>query len=220
MRIVCSLFLVLCLWLPVYAETLTFQAQQDAWVNDANPDGNYGSNSYLSVKDRSGLAEAYIKFNQAELAALSGKQIQSATFFMYQYQGTFSPGDSLAVHRIQQDWDESTISWNTKAAYDAQTVSALDITSDNEVWRRWDGLENVVASWLGAGSTNYGLALENHLDNKKEELYTRFYSSEASTAELRPYLKVDVVATPEPLSCMLFLTGGGIFFLKKRSLRM
>lgn len=194
-------------------QTFIIHADQDAWVNEANPTANYGSNTYMSVKDRSGLAEAYIRFSQEELGALAGKPVTSASMFLYQYQGTNSPGDSLIAHRITSSWDEANVSWDTRPAYDPVPATALNITGETNTsgWREWPGLETVVRQWQGDG--NFGLALENDRDMADGELYARFYSSEYSNVAFRPYLKV--TAAPEPMSMLLFGIGGGILAIKR-----
>lgn len=196
--------------LVVYAQAIyTFGASDDAWVNESNLAANYGNNTYLSVKDRSGLAEAYISFSQEDINSLTGKPIKSASLFLYQYQGTNSPGDILNLHRVNFDWSEASVSWNARPSYDLVPVSSLNITGESNIvgWREWPGLENVVSGWVSGA--NFGLALENQLDNRNEALFARFYSSEYSNAELRPYLKVTTV-TPEPVSAALFLFGSGV----------
>lgn len=202
-------------------QTFIIQADQDAWVNEANPTANYGNNTYMSVKDRSGLAEAYLRFSQAELNALGGLPITSASLGLYQYQGTNSPGDGIHAHRVTSAWDEAIVSWDSRPAYDAASVSNLGLSGDaNTVgWREWSGLESVVSGWSSTGGTaagNFGLALENNRDMAEGELYARFYSSEYSNAAFRPYLKV--TAAPEPVSMVLFGLGGGILALRRVSM--
>jgi hypothetical protein len=194
-------------------QTFTFRPLEDAWVNEANPTAGYGNATYMSVKDRSGLAEAYLRFSQADLNSLSGKPITSGSLFLYQYQGTNSPGDVINVHSITSDWTESTVSWSNRPAYEAVPVSSLAVAGDADTtgWREWTGLGNTVASW--AGNPHFGLALENNADLKNEELYARFYSSEYSNADFRPYLKV--TAAPEPVSMVLFGLGAGVMGLKR-----
>jgi hypothetical protein len=184
--------------------TYTFWANEDAWVNGENPTANYGNNTYLSVKDRSGLGESYIKFG--DLSSLAGQNIAGASLFLYQYMGNYSSGDTVSAHQVLSDWNETGISWDSRPGYVNTAVSSLNLTAGNLQWREWTGLEGMVSSWVKG--TNYGLALENNLDGTNEELLSRFYSSEYSDPSLRPYLKVTV--TPEPISATLFLLGGGI----------
>lgn len=191
--------------------TYIFWAEEDGWVNEDNPAANYGGGTYMSVRDRASLAEAYIKFSQHDFDILSGQAIGSVSLFLYQYQGTNSPGDILNLHKVISNWAESTVAWNNRPEYDLALGSSIDIPGAANFigWREWQGLEGMVSGW--AREPNFGLALENHLDGCKDELYARFYSSEYSDSSLRPYLKI--VTTPEPVSVMLFLLGGGVLSL-------
>ncbi len=190
----------------------TFWAKEDAWVNEANAGVNYGNNTYLSVKDRSGLAEGFIKFDSADLLALAGRNILSASLCLYQYDYNYSPGDSVNVRRVNADWNEAAITWSSKPALAADIASTLNLVEGNDQWRQWSGLENTVASWV-AGGANYGLALENNSDMVSGELFSRFYTSEYSDAGKHPFLQVQVApqAAPEPVSMALFAAGGGLF---------
>lgn len=195
----------------VFAADYTFWPTEDAWVNEANPDVNYGSNTYLSVKDRSGLGEAYIKWSKSDLDSLLGSEIAAASLFLYQYQGTYSPGDSINLHKVTSDWDEGSIAWNSKPGFETESIGSLDMDNGVDVWREWGGLQSTVSNWVG--SNNYGLMLENHIDAVPEELFARFYGSEYSNPDLRPYMKI--TTTPEPLGFILFGLGGGALHLAR-----
>jgi len=121
-------------------EEYKFAVSEDAWVNQANAGTNYGGNTYLSLNDRSGLAEIYLKFSDADLAALAGLRIASAELFMYQYQGTYSPGDAVNARAALEDWDEGSITWDTKPGYSAAIGSSITLDSGNNTWRQWPGL--------------------------------------------------------------------------------
>jgi len=194
----------------IFADEFTFWPSEDSWVNEANPDVNYGNNTYLSVKDRSASAETYMKWSKNDLDSLSDLQITSASLFLNQYQGTYSPGDSIDVHKVTSDWNEGNITWNSKPSFDLMAISSLNIENENNVWREWPGLENIVSSWIGGN--NYGLVLENNKDGVPEELFARFYSSEYSSPELRPHMKI-TTTTPEPLGMILFGIGGSALYL-------
>ena len=196
------------------AETFKFWLQEDAWVNQANPDANYGSSTYLTVKDTSKLAEAYLRLSQADLDQLAGQRVVSAALSLYQYQGNYPLGDLVTIHKVTQEWREADITWANKPAYEPLAASSLILDSGVEVWRRWDGLADLVGAWK-AGQ-NYGLVLENNSDLKAEELFSRFYSSEFSDEAKRPFLEVTTTAVPEPVSSALFLLGSLTFVARLR----
>jgi hypothetical protein len=207
-------FMFMCA-VAAYAEnSYTFWPKEDAWVNQDNPTANYGSATYLSVKDRSSLAEAYLKFSDSDLARLSGIPLLAASLYLYQYQGTYSPADTINMHQVSSPWSQDSVTWNLKPAYESADVSSLDFSDGaTEGWREWRGLQQCVASWANGANYNYGLALENNKDLINDELFARFYSSEAS-ANFKPYLKV--TAAPEPIGLLLFGTGAAVFGLAAR----
>lgn len=202
------------LWIvgAAQAETFNFLAAEDAWVNQSNPDTNYGNGTYLNVKDRSGLAETYIKFSNQDLASLINLPITSATLHLFQYQDNYSPGDAINIHNASGEWSEESITWTNKPGYELSIATFLPLNSENNIWREWGGLEQTVSSWVNGA--NYGIVLESGSDGVNEELFSRFYSSEYSNENYRPYLQVHTA--PEPVSTALFLLGGGILGLRLR----
>ncbi len=206
---------LVCLRCAMAQETYTFYPAQDTWLNEANPAAGYGSNSYLTVKDTSGGADALFKFGVADLAKLAGKRISSASLSAYQYLGTFTPGDWLTLYKVESGWDEASASWQEKPAYGGIPVSTLEAKDGVNTWRKWAGLEGLVSSWVSNPQANFGLALSNALDGQKEELYSRFYSSQASDLLKRPYLEVTTSAAPEPISSTLFMLGAGALVARR-----
>ena len=199
------------------ADEFILWPSEDAWVNEESPEANYGGNTYLTVRDRSGLAEAFMRFSDADLARLSGVDITAAALCLYQYQGTYSPGDVINLHQVNGGWSESTVAWQNKPGYSQAALSSAALTA-GDGWREWSGLESQVAAWRdGPAGSWYGLALENGADAQEGELYARFYSSEYSDQSLRPYLRVsgNPVTTPVPVSVALFGIGSSLLGVKK-----
>lgn len=196
------------------AESFRFEVSEDSWVNQANPDVVYGNNTYLSVKDRSGAAECYLKFSDSDLDRLTGYRINSASLWLYQYQATYSPGDSIYLRPVKGAWDEGSVSWNSRPLATTENAAAMMLHEGNERWREFSGLSSVVSQWRDVA--NYGLMLENNHDGIDGELFARFYSSEY-LPDWRPYLSVDAVKTaPEPVSALLFSLGGAALCALKR----
>jgi hypothetical protein len=192
-------------------EQFSIWASEDAWVNEQNPTAAYGNNTYLSVKDRSGVAESWIKFGAQEVEKLKNVQIGDASLRLYQYMGTYSPGDEISLRLGDTNWSEQSISWEGKPGYSANVISSVSVADGEGVWREWTGLGGLLKTWNGG---DLCFVLENHADSKNEEFFGRFYSSEYGDAGLRPNLKVTV--TPEPVSALLFLSGAGTLALARR----
>jgi hypothetical protein len=191
--------------------TVTLWASEDAWVNEQNPEASYGANTYVSLKDRSGAAEAWIKFGAQDAQKLRKEQIGDASLWLYQYMGTYSPGDDLSLHLGESGWSENTMNWATKPGYSVDGISSISVQEGEGVWREWKGLGGLLKTWSGG---DLCVVLENHLDGKNEEFFGRFYSSEYAVPEFRPQIKV--TTTPEPVSALLFLAGAGTLVAVKR----
>ena len=81
----------------------------DATVESATPDTNFGSDATVAV-DLTPLKKSYLKFT---VAGTSG-QITSATLKLYNTNDSTQGGD---IHRVPSNaWDESTITWNNAPA--------------------------------------------------------------------------------------------------------
>lgn len=207
-----------CAWgyTPGYCqEVFTLYPNEDTWVNEANPAANYGNGTYLTVKDTSGASEALFKFSDGDLSKLKGKAIASASFNAYQYMGNYYPGDLVSVYKVSSPWAEGGSTWSLRPVYGQAAVSTLPFEKGVNVWRKWDGLGEMVTAWISAPDSNFGFVLSNSRDAKKDELSSRFYSSEFTDIGRRPYLEVTTQAAPEPVSGVLFLLGGGMVVLRR-----
>jgi len=223
-----ALALVASAYLEAQASMVfTIPVSEDSWVSQTSPGSNYGSSGYLTVKDAAGIGQIYLQFSDESLKQLSGTVILSATLYAYQYAGAYTPGDDISAHRVMSDWSADSLTWNNKPAFDTQAPSALALLSGTNAWRKWEGLEGIVAWWLG--KDNYGLVLENSSDAQLEELNARFYSSDYATLNKRPYLEVvaealpetlpkaplSTATVPEPASIVLYIMGIGAIGIGK-----
>jgi hypothetical protein len=198
-------------WNPAYAiQEYRFDALADAWVNESNPGARYGSYTYLSAKDRQGAAGIYLRFFPLPARFIEEHYIYGASIFLYQYQGTYSPGDTVFLHPVLQAWDEDSLSWEGMPSYRPDVVSSLGLFSGNNLWREWEISSDDASVWLAEG--RYGLVAENTSDGDEEELFARFYSSEHASALLRPFLSVraDKKAHPAPEPAGMALLGMGL----------
>ena len=102
----CSTSTVASFSLPGQA---SFTTIDDATVESATPDTNFGSDATVAV-DLTPLKKSYLKFT---VAGTSG-QITSATLKLYNTNDSTQGGD---IHRVPSNaWDESTITWNNAPA--------------------------------------------------------------------------------------------------------
>lgn len=213
--IVLGILLVFLCAAPARAENYRIMVSEDAWVNQANPSTNYGNSTYLSVKDTSKFAEIYLKFDSQDLRSinLKNQKIISASLNLYQYQGNYPAGDNVNIHVVDENWNEASITWQNKPNYKTEILNSIFLNEGTELWRKWSNLESIFDLWQKGN--NYGLVLENNKDLKAEELFARFYSSEYSDLQKRPFLEVVTRTVPDPISWSLFLLGAASLGLCK-----
>src|SRR6476661_5388035 len=91
--------------------SLTFIAEADAQVSEANPNTNYGNSTYLQVDGGTDpKVESFIRFT---LTGISGT-IQSAKLRVYD--STNASNNGPAVYATDTSWTESALTWKTRPA--------------------------------------------------------------------------------------------------------
>ncbi|MBN2097943.1 MAG: DNRLRE domain-containing protein [Candidatus Omnitrophica bacterium] len=215
---------------------LKFWAMEDTYITERYGNTNYGSEEYLRVRDKQTdtsnlFSRSLLKFDQQDLVnKLAGKQILSASLHLYEYSrdGATSLADEIDLFRVTSDWAENDVTWNTSPTFATQRTAYRTFDGDDTTpgWRKWeDDLINIVQWWIDGVQNNFGLMLENDLDQLYNQMNVKFRSSEylvpdGSSGIYRPYLKITVI--PEPASAILFGIGSGligIFTARRRKAR-
>ena len=161
----------------------------------------------------SNISRGLIQFN---LGSLPGSAtITGATLTLVQ---TINDGygKAYSLYRNTDAWDEATVTYNTRPAFDAPTVSTLAINDHTISPRSWD-VTNVVQGWYSGAYANDGLTLIQTPELAED--YTFFFSSKAFYLIDRPVLTVTYTTpVPEPGSIALLAGMGaaGAAFLRRR----
>ncbi len=154
--------------------TLTFNAEADAYVDEATPTANFGSATFLRT-DAGGNpgVESYLRF---VVDGLHG-DVQSATLRLL---ATSNTVDGPAAYPTASGWGESTINWAGKPApTGAALADAAGISTG--AWVEWDVTPAVTAE----GPVSFRLAQEV-ADG------VNFHSRESVIATGRPELVLTV----------------------------
>ncbi len=138
----------------------TFTPTDDVSIKEYTPNQNYAT-SYLVVRNRYGGTGAgyeddvLIKFDISELP--SNVKIKSATLALFYYKWSEHPPDGrpLTLYRITSDWDENTVTWNTRPSYDPVVVSTVIVQDSPNVWMKWD-VTSDVEKFVKGEETNHG----------------------------------------------------------------
>lgn len=165
---------------------------EDAYVTDEQSFINYGNSPFLWVEETDPyLYYTYIKATPLENFA-SGHTLDQGFLNIkriYDVAPPYITGSDhisfIEVRRVVATWDESTITWNNKAAEGAEffNVELRNITEDT--WISID-IKDWLQNWVDGVWDNYGLVLKPIYDDPKK----RFHSNEAAEIVDRPYLSL------------------------------
>ena len=130
---------------PAFGATLSFTSTADSYTNSARPTSNYGTQTWVRVRNSSTTHRAYLRFAVAGLDAA----VQSATLRLYVVDASPQGG---TVHRTSGAWTESGLNWNNAPALES-TVLATAGKVGAGTWIELD----VTAAVTGNGDVNLGI---------------------------------------------------------------
>ncbi len=125
-------------------EPLIFTPTDDATVRGPAPNANYGNDTILrafSDGNPDNNSDSYLKFSVAGLT----DTVSSATLRLFVVQASPGGGDLYAA--ASNDWDEATITWNTRPGSSGAVLDSAGATTGG-IWVELD-----VTSSIGADGT-------------------------------------------------------------------
>jgi hypothetical protein len=135
----------------------------DCEISMRNPDDNYGSSAGMHIRNRFGHPthptnwenDILIKFDLSSIPQSS--PIISATLYIYYYYWTSNDpaGREWDLYRVTSDWEESTVTWNTRPDTAAQPTSYSIVPATTHTWMTWD-VTNDVQVFADGEAINYG----------------------------------------------------------------
>ena len=132
--------------------SVTFIADADAQVNEANPNTNYGNSTYLQVDGAADPeVESFIRFT---VTGVSGT-IQNAKLRVYDT--TNASNNGPAVYATDTSWTETALTWKTRPA---RTSAELDNKGNitTNTWVEYD----VTSQVKGNGTFSFVLAADSN----------------------------------------------------------
>ena len=146
------------------ADVLTFFPTDDTRVNMYSPSTNYGASTTLVAMNRYGHPSHPTTWEQDTLirfdlsAIPTGTDVTSAALrlYYYDYHDANPSGRELTCHRLEEDWDEDTVTWNTQPDYASEPTSVSLVPSGPTVWMEWDVTSDVQAFLDDPVVSNYG----------------------------------------------------------------
>lgn len=156
---------------------------EDTYVNQASPNTNYGSWTYMCCGYNSGKRWGYVKFKTLpELEYAS--RISTARINLKFRTGQTTSSEGKAWGITANNWNEGTLTWNTRISGNGNYTA----TSDHHNCSYYEFyLTDLIKNWYYGDSPNYGIVFT--YTNQTYNDYNSVYSSEASSANA-PSLKI------------------------------
>ena len=146
----------------------------DSYVSASNPNTNYYLASTLKsgYTSTSGTFRSYVKFDiPDDLTNSSGNLVTQAYFYATATSHTGSSASQVNIHEVTGTWDSTTITWNTKPAYNSSVEDYCMVQSPGTY--EWD-ITRIAKKWLSSGVNN-GVMFK---DNSETTNYDEYYSSD------------------------------------------
>ncbi len=158
----CSAICVLtALSLPVSGVALTLSVTDDGYTNDRYPDAKKGGIGDLEVKKKGAnqsILDIYVRFDTSVLhTGVSDADVLKASLRMYI--SSVRRDGMVHIHRVLDNWDEATLSYNTAPSSDLLPLASVLIdNADEERFRNID-ITDVVKEWVANPASNFGLVV-------------------------------------------------------------
>jgi len=183
--------------------TLTLYPAADAFINQYQPDRNYGSSGVLKTRNEFGEPPpsgkegwAWQDLVEFDLSVIPPDTvISSATlrFYYYDWWDNDPAGRALRCYRLLEPWNEATVTWNTRPAHAGSITSQATVPSGFG-WMTWDVTADVQA-YVDGTVLNHGWKIRDETTWGTFDIpITRFRSKEYGTNI--PTVTVDF--TPPP----------------------
>jgi len=162
---------------------------KDATISNSLPASNFGNETYSWVGNfGTTITRLYIQFNLSSVPA--NARIIDADLLLYQYSTSGSTDFTIELQKINNNWDESTISWDLQPTRSSDPIISSSITAGATIWRSWD-IDDLVQAWLDGGIANYGAALKDTHEASGDAIAYFYTSDYTIDTTKRPKLEID-----------------------------
>jgi RHS repeat-associated protein len=174
---------------PPLTTSLNINDIRDAHIYSKSPTTTHQTWEFLPIGRGSDnyINRAFIKLPIPTLKA--SEMVTWAYLDLTLYSADYS-NRQINVHKVNSNWDSSTITWNNAPAFNTTIEDYQIINSAAGKAYRWD-ITGIAKDWYLSGN-NHGLMLK---DNNETTIgYNRFYSSDNSLVSARPKAIINYVS--------------------------
>lgn len=163
-----------------------FYATEDAYVDQAYPNDNYGDSGYLLVTgeyNSSKYKTSYIKFPIDEIPAYATDIEKAELRLISQNEQTSCSSVMVSVFELTSDWDENTVIWNNRPSVSFGATDTEYIYNDGQPV--YFNITSILTKWHNGSIPNYGIELYDSYTSCLAILFSR------ERNQLKPLLTVD-----------------------------
>jgi len=184
--------------------TEIFYPTDDALVSQIDPTTNEGYSQFIKIR-RGGSGwevDSLIKFDISSVP--QGSTIENAKVHLYYNSVTNGDptGRPINAHRILEDWDEGTVTWNNRPDHDPSISTFTIMPGSPGQWMQWN-VTSDVQDFINNQIDNYGWKLIDPTPSGALPLIY-FRSKEHTIPDTHPYLEIEYVAEEEPIGTNWF----------------
>jgi len=187
----------------------------DAEIWAQAPNNNYGSSAETWVSSASNdTTRSLLRFKTDGIP--SHAKVLAATLSLQRQSGSGS-NQLVSAHRINNQWDESSVTWNSRESgttwntaggdFDSVPLSTTSVGPGNQRYE-WS-ITPLVQDWVSGRQPNHGIAL---IAAKAGQSGERFYTSDESNSDRRPTLSV-IYACECGQPCAPSIMNGNLLFV-------
>jgi hypothetical protein len=167
----------------------------DAYTYSLTPKANYGDSPVLDVGKSVTTYNSYLQFD------LSSYSVGINSAYLYLYQNFGASSANINAYLTLNSWNEDDITWKNQPSVSGTPVTVS--VGSGIGWYYWD----VTSLAQSAAGNSFSLALTSN------DYAHMFFSSESLIC--KPYLAVTGTTAPEPVSTILFITGGTVLLARR-----
>jgi len=168
-----------------FADVVELPPTADVFVSEIVPNTNQNNWDFVNWGESSNYEMwGLIKFGG--LSDYTGVSLNSAVLSVFIFHGDDYSTDENRLRRITGDWDEDTVTWNTRPAYTTAGELVFNDPPD-DTWLDLD-VTGFVQDWLDGTYPNYGFCFLR-VDSINE--FWQFYTKEYYDPDYHPKLTLD-----------------------------
>lgn len=162
---------------------------KDTFVSSANPDNNYASHIHVYIghsTDTEATFRGFIEFTGLDSYITEGYICEEAILAIEVLVVTPGTSDQYEIHRVEEDWSESSVTWNDQPAYGGTPVTF------GEPWTGVYTIDvtTIVSEWFNDTADHHGFCIKHEDEASEESGNFGCYSSNDSLQSNRPLLMV------------------------------